>query len=235
MFRDTILAGANQMNIAMSDRQAEMFETYHEMLVSANQQFNLTRVPDAIREAIDRNYLDCLSPLSYGFSPENAIDVGSGAGFPGIPLAIMCPDTHFTLLDALDKRVKFLQSVVDNLHLNVTCLHARCEDAAQNPAYRERFEVAVARAVAPMNVLSEYLMPFVRVGGKMIALKGPNLESELKDAKNALLLLGGGNVIAQEAPVPGRDWAHKIAVVQKIKATPARYPRKAGTPERKPL
>ncbi len=235
MFRDMILAGALQMNIAMSENQAEMFALYHKMLISANAQFNLTRVPDDMREAIDRNYLDCLSPLSHGFAPQNAIDVGSGAGFPGIPLAIMCPDTHFTLLDALDKRVKFLQSVVDALHLNATCLHARCEDAAHLPAYRERFDAAVARAVAPMNVLCEYMMPFVRVGGKMIALKGPALDAELKEAKAALSLLGGGDALALDAPVPGRDWMHKIAIVQKTKPTPGKYPRKAGIPERKPL
>ena len=235
MFAETIIDGAREMGVQMSPEQARMFETYHEMLIQANAQFNLTRVADDMREAIDRNYLDCIAPIAHGFSPETAIDVGSGAGFPGVPLAIMLPNTRFTLLDALDKRVKFLQSVVDALKLNAVCIHARCEDAARNPALREKFECAVARAVAPMNVLSEYLMPFVRVGGQMVALKGPSLESELAGANNALKALGGGKISAFDAPIPGRDWAHKIAVIEKKSSTPDKYPRKAGTPERKPL
>lgn len=235
MFAETIIAGAREMGVQMSPEQARMFETYHEMLIQANAQFNLTRVADDMREAIDRNYLDCIAPIAHGFSPETAIDVGSGAGFPGVPLAIMLPNTRFTLLDALDKRVKFLQSVIDALKLNAVCIHARCEDAARNPALREKFECAVARAVAPMNVLSEYLMPFVRVGGQMVALKGPSLESELAGANNALKALGGGKISAFDALIPGRDWAHKIAVIEKKSSTPDKYPRKAGTPERKPL
>lgn len=235
MFAETIIAGAREMGVQMSPEQARMFETYHEMLIQANAQFNLTRVADDMREAIDRNYLDCIAPIAHGFSPETAIDVGSGAGFPGVPLAIMLPNARFTLLDALDKRVKFLQSVIDALKLNAVCIHARCEDAARNPALREKFECAVARAVAPMNVLSEYLMPFVRVGGQMVALKGPSLESELAGANNALKALGGGKISAFDAPIPGRDWAHKIAVIEKKSSTPDKYPRKAGTPERKPL
>lgn len=235
MFAETIIAGAREMGVQMSPEQARMFETYHEMLIQANAQFNLTRVADDMREAIDRNYLDCIAPIAHGFSPETAIDVGSGAGFPGVPLAIMLPNTRFTLLDALDKRVKFLQSVIDALKLNAVCIHARCEDAARNPALREKFECAVARAVAPMNVLSEYLMPFVRVGGQMVALKGPSLESELAGANNALKALGGGKISAFDAPIPGHDWAHKIAVIEKKSSTPDKYPRKAGTPERKPL
>ena len=235
MFAETIIAGAREMGVQMSPEQARMFETYHEMLIQANAQFNLTRVADDMREAIDRNYLDCIAPIAHGFSPETAIDVGSGAGFPGVPLAIMLPNTRFTLLDALDKRVKFLQSVIDALKLNAVCIHARCEDAARNPALREKFECAVARAVAPMNVLSEYLMPFVRVGGQMVALKGPSLESELAGANNALKALGGGKISAFDAPIPGRGWAHKIAVIEKKSSTPDKYPRKAGTPERKPL
>ena len=235
MFAETIIAGAREMGVQMSPEQARMFETYHEMLLQANAQFNLTRVADDMREAIDRNYLDCIAPVAHGFSPETAIDVGSGAGFPGVPLAIMLPNTRFTLLDALDKRVKFLQSVIDALKLNAVCIHARCEDAARNPSLREKFECAVARAVAPMNVLSEYLMPFVRVGGQMVALKGPSLESELAGANNALKALGGGKISAFDAPIPGRDWAHKIAVIEKKSSTPDKYPRKAGTPERKPL
>lgn len=235
MFIEEILSGARAMGIAMTAGQARKLELYHEMLVQANAQFNLTRVPDDIGEAIDRNYLDCIAPIAHGFAPQTAIDVGSGAGFPGIPLAIMLPETRFTLLDALDKRVKFLKSVSAELKLNVQCIHARCEDAARNPALREQFDCAVARAVAPMNVLCEYLLPFVRVGGTVVALKGPQLQSELADAENALKTLGGRLEGAFDSPIPHRDWNHKIAVLKKVAPTPPAYPRKAGTPERKPL
>ena len=235
MFIERILSGAREMGIPMTDGQARKFERYHELLVQANAQFNLTRVPDDIGEAIDRNYLDCISPVPRGFSPQTAIDVGSGAGFPGIPLAIMLPETRFTLLDALDKRVKFLQSVADALHLNAEAVHLRCEDAARSPALRERFDCAVARAVAPMNVLAEYLLPFVRVGGRMLALKGPSLEAEMAEAEYAISTLGGRADGVIPVEIPGRDWRHSLAKVAKIAPTPGKYPRKAGTPEKKPL
>ena len=235
MFAETIIAGAREMGVQMSPEQARMFETYHEMLIQANAQFNLTRVADDMREAIDRNYLDCIAPIAHGFSPETAIDVGSGAGFPGVPLAIMLPNTRFTLLDALDKRVKFLQSVADALHLNAEAVHLRCEDAARSPALRERFDCAVARAVAPMNVLAEYLLPFVRVGGRMLALKGPSLEAEMAEAEYAISTLGGRADGVIPVEIPGRDWRHSLAKVAKIAPTPGKYPRKAGTPEKSPI
>ena len=179
MLEKMLIASAAQMGISLSDAQAEQFARYHEMLTEANARFNLTRVPDDLREAADRNYLDCMAPVAAGAleGVQTLIDVGSGAGFPGIPLSILMPGTHVVLLDALDKRVKFLQSVADALHLNAEAVHLRCEDAARSPALRERFDCAVARAVAPMNVLAEYLLPFVRVGGRLLALKGPSLEA----------------------------------------------------------
>ena len=197
---------------------------------------NLTRVPEDIREAADRNYLDCIAPLAQGFpEAETAIDVGSGAGFPGIPLSIMRPDIHFTLMDALQKRVEFLQSVIEALGLNAEAVHLRAEDAARQPDLRERFDLAVARAVAPMNVLCEYLLPFARVGGRMLALKGPTLDAELGDARAALAALGGQVERVQPASVPGRDWDHRAAWILKTAPTPEKYPRRAGLPEKRPI
>ena len=229
--------GAAALGVPLSGEQAERFARYHDMLIEANRRMNLTRVPDDPAEAVDRNYLDSIAPLTAGW-PEGVqtlIDVGSGAGFPGIPISIARPDIHVVLLDALDKRVGFLRQVIAELGLNAEAIHGRAEDAARDPGLRERFDLAAARAVAPLNALAELLLPFVRPGGYMLALKGPNAAEEADAAANALAALGGGG--AQVAPVliPGRDWAHAAVWIRKDSETPARFPRRAGVPERRPL
>lgn len=236
MFKKMILESARAMGIEMSETQAAQFETYHQMLIEANGRMNLTRVPEDLREAIDRNYLDCIAPLSQPFpQAATAIDVGSGAGFPGIPLSIMLPDTHFVLIDALGKRVGFLKEVIEALKLNAEAHHLRAEDAARKPEMRQQFDLATARAVASLNLLSEYLLPFVKVGGQMLALKGPSLDDELLEAQYALEILGGEIVSTQALAIPGRDWNHRCAWIKKVSNTPEKYPRKAGLPEKKPL
>ncbi len=236
MLISLLLERAAAMGIPLSEAQAGQFNTYHEMLVEANARMNLTRVPEDPAEAVDRNYLDCISPLAGGFpAVASAVDVGSGAGFPGIPLAIMLPGMRFTLMDALGKRVDFLRTVIDRLGLNAVALHLRAEDAARQEDLREGFDLAVARAVAPMNVLCEYLLPLVKVGGHMLALKGPGVDEELAQAENALHLLGGKVERVQPLAIPGRDWDHRAAWIAKAAPTPRKYPRRAGTVEKKPL
>ena len=236
MFQQILLARAAEMGVSMTPDQAAQFERYHEMLAEANARMNLTRVPDEAREAIDRNYLDCVAPIALGFPDvETAVDVGSGAGFPGIPLAIMLSGVRFTLIDALAKRVDFLRSVIAELGLNAEALHLRAEDAARRGDLRERFDLAAARAVAPMNALCEYLLPLVRVGGRVLALKGPGLDDELCAAENALATLGGRLERVQPLPMPGRDWDHRAAWIAKIAPTPDKYPRRAGMAEKRPL
>ena len=236
MFQTILLARASEMGLALTPAQAEQFERYHAMLTEANARMNLTRVPDDAREAIDRNYLDCAAPLAGDFPAiETAVDVGSGAGFPGIPLAILMPGARFTLIDSLGKRVEFLNEVIAALGLNARALHLRAEDAARREDLREAFDLATARAVAPMNVLCEYLLPFVKVGGRALALKGPGLDEELDAAQNALALLGGQIERVQPLPMPGRDWDHRAAWIGKVAPTPGRYPRKAGMAEKRPL
>ena len=233
---EQLLNRARAAGIPLTREQAEKFELYHRMLTEANARFNLTRVPDDEAEAIDRNYLDCLAPLKYGMDGVNrAIDVGSGAGFPGVPLAICMPETRFVFLDSLGKRVDFLNDVAEKLDLNAGAVHARAEDGARRPELREAFDLATARAVAPLNLLAEYLLPFVRVGGAMLAYKGPTLEEELSEAANALSILGGRFARAGRAEIPGRDWDHRLCWIEKVESTPEKYPRKAGKPEKKPL
>ncbi len=236
MLTSLLLERAAAMGIPMSQGQAGQFNIYHNMLVEANARMNLTRVPEDAAEAVDRNYLDCIAPLAESFpAVASAVDVGSGAGFPGIPLAIMLPDTRFTLVDALGKRVDFLRGVIDRLGLNAEALHLRAEDAARREGLREGFDLAVARAVAPMNVLCEYMLPLVKVGGHMLALKGPGLDEELARAENALKLLGGEVERVQPLAIPGRDWNHRAAWIAKTAPTPRKYPRRAGTVEKRAL
>lgn len=232
-----MLERAKAAGLNLSEDQARQFEAYHNMLNSANSQFNLTRVPEDIAEAIDRNYLDCCAPFMGDFPAEvrTIADVGSGAGFPGVPISICRPDIHVVMMDSLGKRVEFLKSVIDALNLNAEAVHIRAEDGARKAEYREAFDMATARAVASLNLLSEYLLPFVKVGGWMLALKGPTLDEELRQAANALNTLGGEFVREERVVIPGRDWDHRLAYIKKTAATPEKYPRKAGKPEKKPL
>lgn len=233
---DLLLTRAGAAGIPLTREQAEKLAQYHAMLTEANARFNLTRVPDDAAEAVDRNYLDCLAPLHGGLpGVARAVDVGSGAGFPGIPLAICLPGVRFVLIDSLGKRVEFLNQVIAALHLNAQALHLRAEDAARLPELREGFDLATARALAPLNLLAEYLLPFVRVGGHMLAYKGPTADAELADAANALQILGGAHLRTEPAPIPGRDWEHRLVWIRKAAPTPDKYPRKAGKPEKSPL
>ena len=236
MLETILMSRAAAMGIPMTTAQAAQFARYHALLTEANARMNLTRVPDDPAEAADRNYLDCVAVLAGEFpGVSTAVDVGSGAGFPGIPLSIMLPEVRFTLIDALGKRVEFLRGVIDALGLNAEALHLRAEDAARRPELRERFDLAVARAVAPMNVLSEYLLPFVRVGGWALALKGPGLEDELNQAEAAIATLGGRLERVQPLPIPGRDWDHRAAWIAKAAPTPEKYPRRSVVVEKRPL
>ncbi len=212
---------------------------YQELVEEWNGRMNLTG--DASFEAmLDRHLMDSLTPLTVdGLLPQNTslIDVGSGAGLPGVPLAIARPDLKVTLLDSMQKRITFLRAVKEALELaNVTVVHARAEEAANDGMYRERFGIATARAVASLPVLQELLLPFVRVGGKCICYKGPAAEEELAAGAAAAKLLGGGKpeAIAMELSfLP--EYKHTLIVTDKHSQTPSRYPRRAGTPAKNPL
>ncbi len=231
--------GLAGLGVPVDGQAAERFARYHALLCEWNGHMNLTG-DTAIETALPRLYLDSVAPLAVkGLFPMGAslIDVGSGAGFPGLPLAILRPDLRVMLVDSLGKRVAFLQEVIGALGLpDVAARHARAEDAGRAGDLRERFDIAVARAVAAAPVLMELLLPFVRGGGKAVCYKGPAAEEELLAASRAARLLGGGAVRALPVAVPGQpDWQHCVLVCSKERATPALYPRKAGTPAREPL
>ena len=235
--REVLLERFSAFGLEISPEQAEKFCLYHAMLGEANARFNLTRVPEEISEAVDRNYLDSACALKIGLlsDAQRIVDVGTGAGFPGIPLAILLPEREFTLLDALGKRVEFLREVIDRLGLNARAVKMRAEEAGRSAQMREQFDLAVSRAVAPMRVLAELMLPLVRVGGGMLAYKGPGLGEEMEAAQTALELLGGRAAGVFPAEIPGRDWRHALAQIEKVRATPEKYPRRVGIPEKRPL
>ncbi len=236
-FQEMILSSAEEMGIAMTREQAGLFERYHALLIRENGKFNLTRVPDNLRDAIDRNYLDSIAPLIRPL-PDGVgriADVGAGAGFPGIPLAIMLPGCRFSLMDASGKRSGFLETAIRELHLNGESFHLRAEDAARQDVHREGYDLTVARAVAPMNLLAEYLLPLTRPGGWMLAMKGPGAQDELTQAQRAIDILGGRIDRVEQVRIPGRDWSHSLVWIQKSAPTPQKYPRRAGVPEKRPL
>lgn len=215
----------------LTQAQLSQFRRYFEILVEVNQVMNLTAITEETQVAV-KHFADSLSLLPYlaRFGVSSLADIGTGAGFPGIPLKIACPDLQVTLIDSLEKRVGFLNRVVEELGLNGICaVHARAEDAGRDPKYRSQFDVAVARAVAPMNILSEYCMPFVRKGGHFIAMKGPTEESY----ERAISLLGGTQVSDDLFTLD--DMERRIICIRMEKNISTQYPRKAGIPKKKPL
>lgn len=215
----------------------EKLSVYLGLLQEWNARIDLTAVLSD-EEMVDRHFMDSLSVLRTGLIPRGAslIDVGTGAGFPGMILAIARPDLSVTLLDAQQKRLNFLSEVREKTAAaNTKILHGRAEDCAKNREYREKFDIAAARAVAPLNVLAEYLVPFVRIGGCALCWKGPSLQSELEAGSRAVKLLGGRLEMPVHCSVFGRDWEHRILPIRKTEKTAAVYPRKAGLPKVKPL
>ncbi len=236
--RHDILARCITAGIPLSIKAAEMLEEFHLLLNDWNKRMDLTAVLEE-SEMVDRHYVDSLAPLkTENLLPHGAliIDVGSGAGFPGLPLAIARPDIHITLLDAQQKRVRFLQEAASLLHLkNVKAVHGRAEDMASLNEFREKFDIATARAVASLPTLLELLLPFVRIGGRALCWKGPAVLLELPSGDKAAKLLGGKLEEPIPTPIPGRDWAHLLLSCLKTERTLRQYPRKAGTPGRAPL
>ncbi|MBQ6859966.1 MAG: 16S rRNA (guanine(527)-N(7))-methyltransferase RsmG [Clostridia bacterium] len=237
MNKERLISGLEAMGVAFDQTAIERFEAFHAILDEYNQKMDLTAVLDE-DERIDRHDLDSAAPLARGLLAPQAkvIDVGTGAGFPGMPLLILRPDLQMTFLDALNKRILFLEDALSRLGLRAQTLHARAEDAAKMPQHREMYDAAVSRAVASAAVLQELTLPFVRQGGLAIAWKGPGVQDELVAAKRAAFVLGGTVRGVVDAPVPRRDdWAHCLLLTDKTGKTPKAYPRKAGTPNKKPL
>ena len=219
--------------LKLSKLQAEQFEVYYNFLVQENEKFNLTAIT-ALDDVIFKHFLD--SALGAQFIKQNAslIDVGTGAGFPGIPLKILRPDLKVTLLDSLLKRVNFLNELIKRLGLqNIKAVHSRAEDFAIK--HREKFDYATSRAVAQVNTLSEYLLPFVKLGGQAIMYKSQKIEEELATGKMAINILGGGKIEVEKLKIEEIDAERAFVVIQKESHTPTKYPRGKNLPKTKPL
>ena len=229
-FKD--LFGASSLEV--TDVQYDKFVKYADLLVEWNEKINLTAITDPEGIAV-KHFLDSVLPLSMFDLPENAsvIDVGTGAGFPGIPLKIMRKDISLTLMDSLNKRVNFLSEVCSELGIDADCTHERAEDSGKGEK-REKFDIATARAVARLSVLAEYCLPFVKVGGAFVALKGSDCQDEIKEAYTAIKTLGGKTEKVLEYALPTGD-KRTLVVIRKITPTPKAYPRPKGKMNKKPL
>lgn len=230
-----------KIGIQLDDKQIDQFLRYYELLTEWNRFMNLTAITD-YKEVIQKHFVDSLSiikamDIEYLQSKDkHLIDVGTGAGFPGIPIKIVFPKLKITLLDSLNKRVKFLNEVIDVLNLkDIEAIHGRAEDYARQEKYREKYDVCVSRAVANLSTLSEYSLPFVKIGGYFISYKAENIEEEIKNSKNAVILLGGDIDEVVKFNLPDTDIKRAFIIIKKEKPTNKKYPRKSGIPSKEPL
>lgn len=237
MDRTIIAEHLRRNGIPFREELPEKLEIYFRLLTEWNARMDLVAEAEE-EELLDRHMTDSLTVMRTDLirGAGSLIDVGTGAGFPGMALALALPGLRVTLLDSQQKRLNFLRETADRTGAeNVTLIHARAEDGARDPKLRERFDAACARAVAPLNTLCEYLLPYVRVGGRMLCWKGPALAEEMEAGRRAAFLLGGRPGEPVSAPLADRDWNHVILPVEKIRKTPGIYPRRAGTPKARPL
>lgn len=232
---DHFLEEVNKLSIQLTEKQLEQFQTYYEMLVEKNKVMNLTGITEW-EEVLEKHFLDSISLIRAIDLKQNltVMDMGTGAGFPGIPLKIAFPNLKVTLADSLNKRVLFLQEVIDELGLEeIEAIHGRAEDLAKDKKYRQQYDLSVSRAVANLTTLSEYCLPFVKIGGQFVSYKSGECEDEVTSSKKAIFVLGGKikEVIKFELGESGRSFI----VIDKVNGTPKEYPRKAGTPSKKPI
>ena len=234
-FRSKITDKAININVQLSESKIKDFYTYMIELIEWNKKINLTAILEE-DDIIDKHFIDSLTISKYIKDNESVIDIGTGAGFPGIPLKIARENLKIDLLDSLNKRINFLNEIINKLNLkNINAIHSRAEDEASKKEKRETYDIAVSRAVANLPVLLEYLLPFVKVGGKCICMKGMNIEEEVNNSKKVLMELGGEIEEINRFKLSDTDATRNIIIVRKIANTPKKYPRKAGTAVKNPI
>lgn len=229
----------SQIGVTLSEKQMEQFFQYYEMLIQWNEVMNLTAITE-MDQVVTKHFVDSMSLVKavseLGSKEIRIMDLGTGAGFPGIPLKIAFPHLKITLLDSLNKRINFLNEVIEVLGLqNVETCHGRAEDFGHRKEYREQYDLCASRAVANLSTLTEYCLPFVKVGGQFVSYKSGNVDNELKESSKAIKILGGEAGKVCSFVLPGTDFARTLVPIKKIKMTGNKYPRKAGTPSKEPL
>lgn len=234
-FSKELIEKAKKVNIEIDNKKEEQFYKYMELLLEWNEKINLTAITEP-NDIILKHFIDSITINKYIEQSNFIMDIGTGAGFPGIPLKIMNQNKKITLVDSLNKRINFLNEVCKEISLeNIQCIHARAEELANDLKYRENFETVVSRAVARLNVLIEYMLPFVKKGGLCICMKGPNIDGELEEAKNAIKVLGGKIKSVESFFLPDSDIERNVIIIEKVTETPKKYPRKAGLPSKQPI
>lgn len=234
-FKNKLKELAEKFQINIDDEEIEKFYDYMNLLLEWNEKMNLTAITEQ-DDIILKHFIDSMTILEYLGENKKIIDVGTGAGFPGIPIAIMNKDKEITLMDSLNKRISFLEEVCKEIDLeNVKTVHSRAEDLGRNTEFREKYDIAVSRAVANLSTLAEYMLPFVKVGGVCICMKGQDVKDEVRNSEVAVEILGGEIENIFEFCLPGTDMGRSIVLIRKIKATSKKYPRKAGMPSKEPL
>lgn len=234
-FKELMCSYGREIHIEFNDKQLSQFYEYMNLLLEWNEKINLTAITEP-EEVILKHFIDSLTINKYIENNKSIADVGTGAGFPGIPLKIYRPDLNITLVDSLNKRINFLNNVISKLDLkDIFTVHSRIEDFGKDKKYRENFDYVTARAVANLTTLSEYLIPISKIGGKCICMKGNDISEEIENSKKAINILGGRIQKQDEFKLPNSDISRNIIVIDKIKNTPNKYPRKAGMPAKEPL
>ena len=234
-FSQKLIETGNRINVKIEEYQAEKFYEYMKLLIEWNEKINLTAITEP-NDIILKHFIDSATIEQYIKPSSNVIDIGTGAGFPGIPLSILREDLNITLMDSLNKRIKFLDEVIKEIKLKSTdTIHSRAEELGRDKQYRAKFDIATSRAVASLNVLLEYMIPFVKVGGYCICMKGSNIEEEVENSKKAMKLLNCKVEKIVKFDLPGTDYGRNIVIVKKIGETPNKFPRKPGTPAKEPI
>ena len=234
-FSNLMIDYGKEIDIVFTEEQLQKFYQYMNLLIEWNKKINLTAIVEP-KEIILKHFIDSLTIIKYIEANKSVIDIGTGAGFPGIPVKIMREDLDITLLDSLNKRIHFLDEVIQQLKLkNIITVHARIEEYAKNKQYRETFDVATSRAVANLTTLSEYMLPMVTLKGMAICMKGSEISEEISKSKNSIKLLGGEIDKIEEFILPKSDNRRNLILIKKERQTPSKYPRKPGTPSKEPL
>lgn len=235
IFKEKLKENVESIGVSLNENMLGQFYNYKKLVIEWNEKINLTAITDDL-EFIIKHFVDSITSSKYIEKGKTIIDIGTGAGFPGIPLKILNKDNKIILFDSLNKRLKVLEDIIEKIKLtNVETLHGRAEETFKNKEHREKYDIAVSRAVASLNVLAELMLPSVKVGGICICMKGNNAEVEIEEAKKAIKELGGEIEKVEKIVLPELNLERNIIVIKKVKQTPKQYPRKPGTPQKEPI